>query len=229
MSLDTKSKGEIMYGKDFFDRILNAECTPEELIDYSDNYTVEALDSFSIFYKLDTVLNCFMKYREGRISGKHLADWGFVYAHIITGSAFGKRTESQEEIKTVDSKKLIEDRILKILCAKLEDFANKCEKSELDTLESLLKSYDKIYNTLKDWTLYFSFEGDENNGFSKTGDVTVVLLNTKAKEFAVDVIYDAVFDRIKIEGEELSKKDLYKNTEDWQAQGYAELVIKQTD
>lgn len=133
-----------MYDKNLFKEICDLSCSFEKLKSFNEVLASQEFDldnSFEKYYSIETIIKAINKYKDGLITGEHLAYWANAYNWIIMATTHNKIIEDND---TADFKEYIEYEISDWLDG-LSFF------DETDTDEDINSYFEKLIAELKDY------------------------------------------------------------------------------
>lgn len=75
-----------MYNKEFFEKVVNVDCSFKELKTFCANIDKEKYDTdnaFEKYYNVESILKAINRYKNGEVSDIYLACWANAYGWII--------------------------------------------------------------------------------------------------------------------------------------------------
>ena len=170
-----------MYNKNLYNKMINCECSFDELAEFSVNMSVKKDfdfdDSFNKYYNLDKILMAIEKYLNKTINAEYLAYWANVYNWILMASYFFNDNYSNS------FKQLLRNSISWELDA-LSFFDSENEKQDKKNLKKFIvdfKILDYLYNKINNLMIYYASYKDE---FDQT-IIKVLFVDEKTNVFHV--------------------------------------------
>lgn len=170
-----------MYNKNLYNKMINCECSFDELAEFSVNMSVKKdfdfNDSFNKYYNLDKILMAIEKYLNKTINAEYLAYWANVYNWILMASYFFNDNYSNS------FKQLLRNSISWELDA-LSFFDSENEKQDKKNLKKFIvdfKILDYLYNKINNLMIYYASYKDE---FDQT-IIKVLFVDEKTNVFHV--------------------------------------------
>ena len=170
-----------MYNKNLYNKMINCECSFDELAEFSVNMSVKKdfdfNDSFNKYYNLDKILMAIEKYLNKTINAEYLAYWANVYNWILMASYFFNDNYSNS------FKQLLRNSISWELDA-LSFFDSENEKQAKKNLKKFIvdfKILDYLYNKINNLMIYYASYKDE---FDQT-IIKVLFVDEKTNVFHV--------------------------------------------
>ena len=150
-----------MYNKNLYNKIINCECSFDELAEFSVNMSVKKEfdfnNSFNKYYNLDKILMAIEKYLNKTINAEYLTYWANVYNWILMASYFFNDNYSNS------FKQLLRNSISWELDA-LSFFDSENEKQDKKNLKKFIvdfKILDYLYNKINNLMIYYASYKDE--------------------------------------------------------------------
>lgn len=150
-----------MYNKNLYNKMINCECSFDELAEFSVNMSVKKEfdfnNSFNKYYNLDKILMAIEKYLNKTINAEYLAYWANVYNWILMASYFFNDNYSNS------FKQLLRNSISWELDA-LSFFDSENEKQDKKNLKKFIvdfKILDYLYNKINNLMIYYASYIDE--------------------------------------------------------------------
>lgn len=150
-----------MYNKNLYNKMINCECSFDELAEFSVNMSVKKdfdfNDSFNKYYNLDKILMAIEKYLNKTINAEYLTYWANVYNWILMASYFFNDNYSNS------FKQLLRNSISWELDAlSFFDSVNiKQDRINLNKFIVEFKVLDYLYNRINNFMIYYAFCKDE--------------------------------------------------------------------
>ena len=170
-----------MYNKNLYNKMINCECSFDELAEFSVNMSVKKdfdfNDSFNKYYNLDKILMAIEKYLNKTINAEYLTYWANVYNWILMASYFFNDNYSNS------FKQLLRNSISWELDA-LSFFDSENEKQAKKNLKKFIvdfKILDYLYNKINNLMIYYASYKDE---FDQT-IIKVLFVDEKTNVFHV--------------------------------------------
>ena len=170
-----------MYNKNLYNKMINCECSFDELAEFSVNMSVKKdfdfNDSFNKYYNLDKILMAIEKYLNKTINAEYLTYWANVYNWILMASYFFNDNYSNS------FKQLLRNSISWELDA-LSFFDSENEKQDKKNLKKFIvdfKILDYLYNKINNLMIYYASYKDE---FDQT-IIKVLFVDEKTNVFHV--------------------------------------------
>ena len=145
-----------MYNKNLYNKMINCECSFDELAEFSVNMSVKKdfdfNDSFNKYYNLDKILMAIEKYLNKTINAEYLTYWANVYNWILMASYFFNDNYSNS------FKQLLRNSISWELDAlSFFDSVNiKQDRINLNKFIVEFKVLDYLYNRINNFMIYYS-------------------------------------------------------------------------
>lgn len=193
-----------MYNKDLYNKIINANCSFEELESFVSGIDKKEFDldnAIEKYYDVEKILYAINRYENKEVDDKYLAYWMNAYNWIIMA---GFKIESKNnEISFLD---WVVWEISDWLDS-LSFFDDSDDWFNLDDYKNSFKIIDGIYKNINEWDCVFAHT-DEWGG--NDDDVVLLVVNDKTKELvkiyaSLDYLNEKV-DFPRIEEDELEKK-----------------------
>lgn len=150
-----------MYNKNLYNKMINCECSFDELAEFSVNMSVKKEfdfnNSFNKYYNLDKILMAIEKYLNKTINAEYLTYWANVYNWILMASYFFNDNYSNS------FKQLLRNSISWELDA-LSFFDSENEKQDKKNLKKFIvdfKILDYLYNKINNLMIYYASYKDE--------------------------------------------------------------------
>lgn len=150
-----------MYNKNLYNKMINCECSFDELAEFSVNMSVKKEfdfnNSFNKYYNLDKILMAIEKYLNKTINAEYLTYWANVYNWILMASYFFNDNYSNS------FKQLLRNSISWELDA-LSFFDSENEKQDKKNLKKFIvdfKILDYLYNKINNLMIYYASYIDE--------------------------------------------------------------------
>lgn len=165
-----------MYNKEFFEKVVNVDCSFKELKSFCANIDKEKYDTdnaFEKYYNVESILKAINRYKNGEVSDIYLACWANAYDWIIMAGF-----KSVKNSAGITFREWLEWEISDFLDS-LSFFDASYSWYDADDYEKGFKRIDAIYKNSDDWNCFFS-PAAVTHGYD---DVDMLLVNRKTKKF----------------------------------------------
>lgn len=166
-----------MYDKVLFEKIINVDCSFDELESFGRRMNENEFDlddAFGKYYDVERIFKAINRYENREINDRYLAHWANAYNWIIRAGF-----KTFDENAPITFREWVIWEISDLLDAS-SFFDSSYKELGIGKFKKSFRLIDEIYRNIGDWDCVFSHTGMFGDN---EDDVVLLIVNHKAKEF----------------------------------------------